>query len=120
MSVPGGQSGGGALGVIGVVVFIGVIIKYFWWILAGLAMVLVVFLAVVIGKALIQQLEAAEAERKRQNRRLSAQADRQHRWVLDGDPRGVYGAKGAEYMRYVERNNWDGLLRSIQRPPVDL
>ena len=31
----------------------------------------------------------------------SPRADLQHKWVLRGDDRGIYGVEGAELMRYL-------------------
>ncbi|WP_233272152.1 hypothetical protein [Mycolicibacterium smegmatis] len=112
MSSRGNQSGGGFAAAFVVVVVIGFIIKYIWWILGGLAMVAAFF----IIRALVRWHLAAVAERNRRHAVIARRADRQHQWVLDGDPRGIYGSEGAEFMRYVERDNWEGLLRWIQRP----
>ncbi|CAJ1501275.1 hypothetical protein [[Mycobacterium] burgundiense] len=120
----GGQGNqvGGFAALVGLLFIIGVIVKYIWWILGALAVIVVVVLAVVVSQVLVTQCEKAEAERsrreaqrKRRIAQIAARADRQHAWVLDGDSRGTYGEQGAKVMRYVERGNWDGLLRSIQR-----
>jgi len=108
--------GGGFAGAFGLLIVIGLIIKYIWWILGALGLVVAVWLAVIIGKEVAQRRREAAKRRRHQHNRLIAQADRQHAWVLAGDSRGVYGEEGAEYMRYIERDNWDGLLRRIQQP----
>jgi hypothetical protein len=111
-----GGSGGGFAAAFGLLLVVGLIIKYIWWILGALGLVVAVWLAVVIGREVARHRREAEKRRRNQHARLSRQADRQHAWVLEGDARGVYGEEGAEYMRYIERNNWDGLLRKIQQP----
>lgn len=71
----------------GILMFIALIIKLIWWILGAIA--LVVLLHVVRS-----QLRAARARAEANARRavrLAARADQQHRWVLRGDQRGVYG-----------------------------
>ena len=36
---------------------------------------------------------------------LNRRADQQNRWALRGDTRGVYGARGAELMRSLDRKS---------------
>ncbi|MBU8825415.1 hypothetical protein KL859_21400 [Mycolicibacterium goodii] len=96
-------------------VVIGLIIKYIWWILGGLAIVTAFF----IIRALVRVHHEAVAERNRLHATIARRAERQHKWVLEGDYRGIYGSEGAEFMRYVERDNWDGLLRHIQQPECE-
>ena len=106
-----GSSSGGFVTAFFVLVVIGMIIKYIWWILGGLAIGAAVF----IVRALIQAHLEAVAERNRYHAEIAVRADRQHQWVLDGDARGIYGPEGAEVMRYIERDDWDGLPRHIQQ-----
>ncbi len=71
----------------GVMMLVALIIKLIWWIL-GAAVVYLTFR--VIGS----QLRLAQARRQAAARRDAltvARADRQHRWVLTGDDRGIYG-----------------------------
>ncbi len=71
----------------GVLMLIALIIKLIWWILGAIA--LVVLFGVVRA-----QLRAARARSEADARRagqLAARADQQHRWVLRGDERGIYG-----------------------------
>ncbi|MCV7322327.1 hypothetical protein AWB99_17605 [Mycolicibacterium confluentis] len=98
-------------------IIIGLIIKYFWWIVGVLAIVAACWLGSVIVRESVRRSQEAEKRRRHQQARLIAQADKQHAWVLDGDSRGIYGVEGAEYMRYIERDNWDGLARHLQKPP---
>jgi hypothetical protein len=114
MSGRGGS--GGFAAAFGLLIVVGLIIKYIWWILGALGLALAVWLSVVIGKEVAHHRREAAKRRRNQRNRLIAQADRQHAWALQGDPRGIYGEEGAEYMRYIERDNWDGLFRLLERP----
>lgn len=107
-----GSLSGGFVTAFFVLVVIGMIIKYIWWILGGLAIGATVF----IIRSLIQTHLESAAERHRCHAAIAMRADRQHQWVLDGDVRGIYGPEGAEVMRYIERDGWDGVLRWTQRP----
>ena len=88
---------GGFGAVFGVVLIIGLIIKFIWWILGAAALVGAFFLA----RAIARWYAEREAERARYRDALAARADQQHNWVLQGDDRGVYGVDGAELMRRV-------------------
>jgi hypothetical protein len=71
----------------GILMLIALIIKLIWWILGAIA--LVGLFCVVRA-----QLRAARALREADARRfaqLAARAEQQHRWVLRGDERGIYG-----------------------------
>lgn len=98
MSRQQSQSGGGLIGAIGVLFLIGLIIKYIWWILAALGLVLTFW----IIAACVRHYQSVEAARQRRAAEIAARADQQHRWVLDGDHRGIYGEDGAELMRYSD------------------
>jgi len=71
----------------GFLILIALIIRLIWWILGVTA--LVVLFCVVRG-----QMRAARARADADARRaaqIAARAEQQHRWVLRGDERGVYG-----------------------------
>jgi beta-lactamase regulating signal transducer with metallopeptidase domain len=71
----------------GILMLIALIIRLIWWILG--ATVLVVLFYVIRA-----QLRAARARAEADARRaaqIAARAEQQHRWVLRGDERGVYG-----------------------------
>jgi beta-lactamase regulating signal transducer with metallopeptidase domain len=71
----------------GILMLIALIIRLIWWILG--AAVLVVLIHVIRA-----QLRAARARAEADARRaaqIAARAEQQHRWVLRGDERGVYG-----------------------------
>jgi hypothetical protein len=66
---------------------IALIIRLIWWILGAVALVALFY--VVRG-----QLRAARARADADARRaaeIAARAEQQHRWVLRGDERGIYG-----------------------------
>jgi hypothetical protein len=90
---------GGFGAVFGLLLIIGLIIKFIWWILGAAALVGLFFLA----RAIARWYAEREAENARHRAALAARADRQHYWVLHGDDRGIYGVEGAELMRQVRR-----------------
>lgn len=97
MSRQQSQSGGGLIGLIGVLFLIGLIIKYIWWILAALGLILTFW----IITSCVHHYQSVEEARRRRAAEIAARADQQHRWVLDGDHRGIYGEDGTELMRYL-------------------
>jgi lysylphosphatidylglycerol synthetase-like protein (DUF2156 family) len=84
---------------IGVLLFIGFIGAYFWWIIAVAAVAALAWMA----QRAFREIAAAEAAEARRLAAVAKRADQQHRWVLRGDDRGVYGPAGAELMRDVRR-----------------
>ena len=111
MSRQQSHSGGGLIGVIGVLFLIGLIIKYIWWILAAVGLALM-FWGIT---SCVRHYQSVEAAWRRRAAEIAARADQQHRWVLDGDDRGIYGEEGAELMRYLGRSegstSWSPLWR---------
>jgi hypothetical protein len=93
------QSDGGAgFAVVFVVLLVvGLIIKYFWWI-AGAAALVGAFVAV---RAIVRNVEQRRIEAAERDAELARRAEQQHRWTLRGDSRGVYGPAGARAMRSV-------------------
>jgi fatty acid desaturase len=83
---------------------VGFVGAYFWWIVAIAAVAALVWMAQRAFRE-IEAEEAAEARRAQAEARRQAavakRADQQHRWVLQGDDRGVYGPAGAELMRDI-------------------
>lgn len=71
----------------GLLLIVGIICVYWQWILAVVVLVLVVNL--VRRGYHTARAEAAEDWLRRKD--LVARCDRQHLWVMDGDPRGTYG-----------------------------
>ena len=93
------QSSGGFGAWFGVLLIIGLVIKFIWWILGATAVVGLFFLA----RAIARWSAERAAERARYRQGLAARADQQHLWVLLGDGRGIYGVDGAEVMRRMQR-----------------
>ena len=90
---PGG-AGGMAFGLL---LIVGIVIKFFWWfVAAGVAVGL--FFAV---RAIVRHIGEQQAAAAREADELAYRADRQHRWARRGDSRGVYGPTGAELMRAI-------------------
>jgi hypothetical protein len=53
------------------------------------------------GRGVFQRFRPDPAVEEKCQREIRERADEQHRWASRGDPRGVYGAPGAELMREV-------------------
>ena len=70
-----------------IVLLVGFIIKFIWWILGAAALVGLFYLV----RAIVRADRAAREARARLHAEVVARADQQHRWVLDGDDRGIYG-----------------------------
>ncbi|MDY6998625.1 MAG: hypothetical protein SW019_18665 [Actinomycetota bacterium] len=92
-----GSEGGGFAAVFVVLLVVGLVVKYFWWIAAGAGLVGLFF----AGRALVRHLEERRELAAEARAALQRRADRQHRWMLSGDSRGVYGPDGAAVMRAV-------------------
>ncbi len=91
------RGSGGDAGFAAVFLVVGVIIKFFWWIVGTAALVGTFFAVRAIARAFEQgRIEAAARDAE-----LTRRADLQHRWTLRGDSRGVYGPEGAKAMRSV-------------------
>jgi hypothetical protein len=71
----------------GVLMLVALIIKIIWWILGAI----VLYVLFWVGRS---QLRLARTRREAEARRaaqVAARAEQQHRWVLRGDDRGIYG-----------------------------
>ena len=97
MSRSGASSGGGFGALLVLALIIWVIVKLIWWIVGAAALVGLFFL----GHAIVRWHGKRAAEYARYREGLAARADQQHKWVLRGDDRGIYGVEGAELMRYL-------------------
>lgn len=64
-----------------------IIVKFFWWILGTAALTGLFFLM----RALVREDRARRAAIARRHAEIATRAETQHRWVLQGDDRGVYG-----------------------------
>jgi hypothetical protein len=97
MSRSGASSGGGFGALVVLALIIWVIVKLIWWIVGAAALVGLFF----VGRAVVRWHGRRSAEHARYREGLAFRADQQHRWVLRGDDRGIYGVEGAELMRYL-------------------
>ncbi len=97
MSESRSSSGGGFGALLGVILIIGVIVKFIWWVVGAAALVGLFFL----GWAIVRWYGKRSAEYARYREELAARADQQHNWVLQGDDRGIYGVDGAKLMHYL-------------------
>jgi hypothetical protein len=73
---------------IGVLLLIGFVGAYFWWIAAIAAVAALVWMA----RRAFREIEAGEVAEARRLAAVANRADQQHRWALAGDDRGEYGA----------------------------
>jgi hypothetical protein len=79
---------------------IGIIIKFIWWILGAVAMVVLFFIA----RSAVRWYDQRRATEARYRDALAARADQQHNWVMQGDEPGIYGTEGAKLMHYLYRD----------------
>jgi hypothetical protein len=73
---------------VAVLLLVGFVGAYFWWIVAIAAVAALVWMAQRAFRE-ISEMETAEARRQAA---VARRADQQHQWALAGDDRGVYGA----------------------------
>jgi hypothetical protein len=91
------DGGSGFVAVVVLLLVVGLIIKYIWWIVGAGALVGLIF----VGRAVAREVEKRRELAEQREFQLKRRADRQHRWMLTGDPRAVYGQEGAAAMRRV-------------------
>ena len=91
------SSGGGFGSLLGLLLLIGIIVKFIWWILGAAVLVGLFF----FGQAIVRWYGKRSAACARYRDGLAARADQQHNWVLQGDDGGIYGTEGAELMHYL-------------------
>lgn len=85
--------------IIGILFLCGLILHYFWWIIAAGAVVAVA----VIGRKIAEASQlAADAESARQAS-IAARADQEHNWVMQGDPKGMYSAEAMLTIRKYQQ-----------------
>lgn len=97
MSGSRASSGGGLGALLGLALIIWIIVKLIWLIAGAAAVVGLFFLARAIVREGRRRAELRAADRAA----FRFRADQQHRWVLRGDDRGIYGVEGAQLMHYL-------------------
>lgn len=80
-----------------VLIVVGLIVKFIWWILGVLALVATFYLV----RAGVRAFRAKQAAYAAYCAQLAGRADQQHTWVLEGDARGTYGPEGVRLMRDI-------------------
>lgn len=94
----GKSSNDGSAGVgFAVLVLIYLVIKFIWWIVAAAGVVATFFVVRAIVRETRRRREVQAALRAE----ISARADQQHNWVMQGDDRGIFGPDGAALMRQI-------------------
>ena len=80
---------------LGLLFLMALVFKFWPWILGAAVLWLLIKFGLPVGQRAIREMrEETQAEHERVARRnaeLAARADLQHAWVLEGDPRGIYG-----------------------------
>lgn len=90
------DSGGFAAAFV-LVLTLGVIVEFFWWFVGAAALAGLFF----AGRALLREVARRRELAEERAAALRRRADRQHRWLLTSDIRGLYGPEGASAMRAV-------------------
>lgn len=91
----------GLVALFGVLLLIGIVVKFFWWIV----LVVLLVLAAHLVRDHLGDKRAGRAADARQKAAIAARADQQHRWALEGDLRGTYGQYLAPRPRYRRRGS---------------
>jgi len=81
----------------GLLLLIFLVIKLIWWILAVLVLVAAFF----VVRAILRENQRRKARYVQYVAAMSARADEQNDWAIQGDDRGVYGTFGARLMSAV-------------------
>lgn len=97
MSGSRASSGGGLGALLGLALIIWIIVKLIW-LIAGAAALVGLFFVV---RAIVREGRRRAAFRAADRAAVRFRADQQHRWVLRGDDRGIYGVEGAQLMHYL-------------------
>ena len=85
----------------GLLLLIALVIKLIWWILAVLVLVAAFF----VVRAILRENRRRKALYAQYVAAMSARADEQNYWAIQGDDRGVYGTYGARLMSAI-RSGW--------------
>ena len=70
-----------------VLILIALIIKLVWWILGAIAL----YVLFRLGRSQIRLARTRREAEARRAAQVAARAEQQHRWMLQGDDRGIYG-----------------------------
>jgi hypothetical protein len=81
-----------------VLLVIGLVIKFIWWIIGAAVLVTAFYIA----RAIWRGQRARQDALARSRAELVARADQQHEWVMQGDDRGIYGPECAPLMHFIE------------------
>jgi hypothetical protein len=91
-------------------IVVGLIIEFFWWIVGIVA----VFALLHLMGWLIRENRKRRDAIARCHAAVAARADEQHRWVLEGDDRGIFGSDGAPLMHYIEQGRTQDMSTTTQ------
>ena len=80
-----------------VLLVIGLVIKFIWWIIGAAVLVTAFYIA----RAIWRSQRARQDALARSRAELVARADQHLNWVMQGDDRGIYGPDGAKLMHYI-------------------
>ena len=76
---------------IGVLLIVGFVGAYFWWIAVAAVGVGLVYYGPRVWRAYCARVAEVEAAHQAALEAVAKRADQQHAWVMAGDPRGTYG-----------------------------
>lgn len=101
------SGGGGIAGVFGVLVVVGFIAKYIWFIVGALVVAAVVTGVYYASRAALRRADEQRRLTERREQELWMRAERQRRWTMLDDSRAIYGADG------------DGPTRAVLESPPE-
>ncbi|TRW86174.1 hypothetical protein FK535_06770 [Mycolicibacterium sp. 018/SC-01/001] len=115
------DSGGGIAGVFGVLLVVGFIVKYIWFIVGALAIAAVAAGLYYASRAAVRRAEEQRRLAERREEELWIRAERQRRWTMLDDSRAIYGPVGDAATRAVlESPEEGGPVARLARTPVEL
>src|SRR5689334_15273142 len=101
------SGGGGIAGVFGVLLVVGFIVKYIWFIVGALAVAAVAAGVYYASRAALRRADEQRRVAERREQELWMRAERQRRWTMLDDSRAIYGADG------------DGPTRAVLESPSE-